>query len=73
MAEWAGHISIDPVAAPREVADAVAVLAGDRASFITGTEFRIDGGLLATVARFPRPTVTGRRRRARPVSALAQR
>jgi NAD(P)-dependent dehydrogenase (short-subunit alcohol dehydrogenase family) len=35
------------VAQPREVAQAVLFLASDRASFITGEDIRVDGGLLA--------------------------
>jgi NAD(P)-dependent dehydrogenase (short-subunit alcohol dehydrogenase family) len=38
------------VAAPREVAEVVAFLAGSRASFITGEGVRVDGGLLAGLA-----------------------
>lgn len=38
------------VARPAEVAEAIAFLAGDRASFITGVALPVDGGLLAQVA-----------------------
>ncbi|WP_020495527.1 SDR family NAD(P)-dependent oxidoreductase [Sciscionella marina] len=38
------------VAEPEEVAELIAFLAGPRASFITGSEHRVDGGLLAVNA-----------------------
>jgi NAD(P)-dependent dehydrogenase (short-subunit alcohol dehydrogenase family) len=37
------------VATPREVAEVVAFLAGPRASFVTGVDLRVDGGLLASL------------------------
>jgi NAD(P)-dependent dehydrogenase (short-subunit alcohol dehydrogenase family) len=38
------------VARPEEVAEVIAFLAGHRASFVTGAELRVDGGLLAQIA-----------------------
>jgi NAD(P)-dependent dehydrogenase (short-subunit alcohol dehydrogenase family) len=41
------------IATPREVAEAVAFLASDRAAFITGTTLTVDGGLLLTLGGAP--------------------
>lgn len=47
--EWGRSHPIGRVARPEEVAEVVAFLASERASFVTGAEYRVDGGLLATL------------------------
>lgn len=42
------------IATPRDVAEAVAFLASDRAAFITGTTLTVDGGLLLPLGGAPR-------------------
>lgn len=46
-AEMEGAYPVKRLADPREVAQAVAFLCSDAASYITGTELLVDGGLLA--------------------------
>src|SRR2546423_3300795 len=46
---WGRTHPLGRVATPREVGEVVAFLAGPRASFVTGEDVRVDGGLLATI------------------------
>jgi NAD(P)-dependent dehydrogenase (short-subunit alcohol dehydrogenase family) len=48
--EWGRSHPIGRVATPAEVAEVIAFLASDRASFVTGAEYVVDGGLLAGLA-----------------------
>ncbi|MFI6324558.1 SDR family oxidoreductase [Nonomuraea sp. NPDC050556] len=49
IAEWGRSHPLGRVARASEVAEMVAFLAGDRASFVTGAEHLVDGGLLAQI------------------------
>jgi NAD(P)-dependent dehydrogenase (short-subunit alcohol dehydrogenase family) len=48
--EWGAAHPLGRVARADEVADVIVFLAGPRASFVTGAEIRVDGGLLAAAA-----------------------
>ncbi|MEW9522118.1 SDR family NAD(P)-dependent oxidoreductase [Streptomyces tubercidicus] len=50
VASWGRNHPLGRVARPEEVAEAIAFLASDRASFISGVALPVDGGLLAQVA-----------------------
>jgi NAD(P)-dependent dehydrogenase (short-subunit alcohol dehydrogenase family) len=47
--QWGKAQPLGRVGRPEEVAEVVAFLAGDRASFCTGAEFKVDGGLMASL------------------------
>lgn len=49
VAEWGETHPIGRVAQPSEIADAVAYLASDKASFITGADLKVDGGVMASL------------------------
>ena len=47
--QWGTAQPLGRVGKPEEVAEVVAFLASDRASFCSGAEFKVDGGLMATL------------------------
>lgn len=49
LGDWGAMHPLGRVAKPEEIAEAIAFLAGPRASFVTGTELRVDGGMLAAL------------------------
>ena len=44
---WSESVPIRRIGAPREIAEVIAFLASDRASYVTGADYAADGGLLA--------------------------
>jgi NAD(P)-dependent dehydrogenase (short-subunit alcohol dehydrogenase family) len=49
LEEWGEMHPIGRVARPEEVAEVIAFLAGPRASFVTGGDYKVDGGMLAAL------------------------
>ena len=49
LAAWGASHPLGRVGQPAEVAEAVAFLAGPNARFITGTDLKVDGGLMAKI------------------------
>jgi NAD(P)-dependent dehydrogenase (short-subunit alcohol dehydrogenase family) len=49
LAEWGRSHPLGRVARPAEVAEVVAFLADPAASFVTGEDVKVDGGLMAQV------------------------
>ena len=50
LAAWGRTHPLGRVARPEEVAEVIAFLASDRASFVTGAEVKVDGGLMTQIA-----------------------
>jgi NAD(P)-dependent dehydrogenase (short-subunit alcohol dehydrogenase family) len=49
LAEWGAAHPVGRVGTGEEVAEVIAFLAGPHAGFITGADYRVDGGLLAAL------------------------
>lgn len=50
IAAWGSSHALGRVARPEEVGEVISFLSGTRASFVTGAELRVDGGLTARLA-----------------------
>jgi NAD(P)-dependent dehydrogenase (short-subunit alcohol dehydrogenase family) len=47
--DWGRMHPLGRVAKPEEVAEVICFLAGPKASFVMGADYRVDGGLLAAL------------------------
>jgi 3-oxoacyl-[acyl-carrier protein] reductase len=47
--EWESQIPLGRLAQPQEIADLVVFLASERASYITGAVFQVDGGYTKSI------------------------
>ncbi|MDQ3514564.1 MAG: SDR family oxidoreductase, partial [Chloroflexota bacterium] len=50
LSEWGRMHPLGRIARPEEIAELIAFLASDRASFVTGGEYKVDGGLMTRIA-----------------------
>ena len=50
LAAWGRAHPLGRIGRPKEIAEAVAFLAGDKAGFITGADLKVDGGLMAKLS-----------------------
>lgn len=55
LRDWGSAHALGRIATAEEVGEVIAFLTGPRASFVTGADIRVDGGLLARIAA-PLPT-----------------
>ena len=49
LEQWGKMHPVGRVARPEEIAEVIAFLAGPRASFVTGGDYKVDGGMLAAL------------------------
>lgn len=49
IGDWGRMHPIGRVGTPEDVAEVIAFLASDRAAFVTGAEFKVDGGMMAAL------------------------
>jgi NAD(P)-dependent dehydrogenase (short-subunit alcohol dehydrogenase family) len=49
LEDWGAMHPVGRVATPEEVAEVIAFLASSRASFVTGGDYKVDGGMLAAL------------------------
>jgi NAD(P)-dependent dehydrogenase (short-subunit alcohol dehydrogenase family) len=47
LSDWLPHIPLGRIGATEDIAEAVALLVSDRGKFITGVNYRVDGGMTA--------------------------